>query len=744
MIQLQAYRLLALALLTLGSITIGYAQTLTGTIKATNQTGISNAHITTNGGAHAHSDQKGRFSIDGVSIGDTLLITHISYMPTTRIIENLGPLVILLAESSFELAQVEVSHSVKSINSITDVDVAMNPVSSSQEVLRKVPGLIIGQHAGGGKAEQIFLRGFDIDHGTDVAISVDGMPVNMVSHAHGQGYADMHFVIPETIEDIDFGKGPYYADKGNFNTAGYVGFKTKERLEESLVSLEYGQFNTIRALGMFNLMKNRPNQDAYVASEFQLTDGPFESSQHFNRINVMAKYNAAIDKRQFLSLQASYFSSKWDASGQIPVRAVQSGQIGRFGAIDNTEGGNTHRINAAMNHTAFVGDHTTVRSNAFYSRYGFELFSNFTFFLNDSVNGDQIRQFEQRNLAGFESVVDHHFHLKSATIGLKGGLGMRHDDVNDVQLSHTANRDSLIERYAYGDVDESNIYAFIGADFEFGDFLINPAVRLDHFRFGYHNKLDSVYNNRSQQAIKPSPKLNIIYSPNKRWQLYLKTGMGFHSNDTRVVIAQNGNRTLPTAYGADLGAILKPFDNLYLNVAGWYLFLEQEFVYVGDEAIVEPSGRTQRIGADVSVRYQPLKWLFIHADFNYAFATALDAPAHENSIPLAAALTSTGGVSVNHPIGIAGGINYRWIGDRPANEDYSITAKGYFVCDANLSYTWRKWTAGIVIQNLFNTKWNETQFATESRLRDETTSVEEIHFTPGTPFFIRGKMSVRF
>lgn len=737
-------RLVILIALTTFSWFWADAQTLTGVVNSKSGSGISNAHITSNSGAHAHSDSNGKFSIDDVKLNDTLLITHISYMPTSFVVSSFEPASIQLAESSFELAQVEIKHSVKAINSITEVDVATAPVKSSQEILRKVPGLIIGQHAGGGKAEQIFLRGFDIDHGTDITISVDGMPVNMVSHAHGQGYADMHFIIPETIDDIDFGKGPYYADKGNFNTAGYVALKTKDRLEQSTVSLEYGQFNTIRALGMFNLMKNRPNQDAYVASEFQLSDGPFESSQNFNRINVMAKYNSAINKRQFLSVQASYFNSKWDASGQIPVRAVRNGSIGRFGAIDDTEGGNTSRINAAVQHTAFVGDHTSVKTNAFYSRYGFELYSNFTFFLNDSINGDQIKQKEQRNLAGFESVVNHHYHLKKGTIGIKGGIGFRYDDVNDVELSHTANRDSLIEYYSLGDIDESNFYGFVGADFEFGDFLINPAVRFDYFRFEYQNELDSVYNVNAEQSIKPSPKLNVIYAANKRWQFYFKSGMGFHSNDTRVVIAQQGRRTLPTAYGMDLGAIIKPFDNVYLNVAGWYLHLEQEFVYVGDEAIVEPSGQTQRIGVDLSLRYQPLKWLVLNADFNYAYATSLENDAQNSHIPLAAEFTSVGGIAINHPIGIKAGLNYRWIGDRPANESYTITAKGYFVMDANISYTWRSWTGGIIIQNLLNTEWNETQFATESRLANETTSVEEIHFTPGTPFFIRGRVSVSF
>ena len=166
--------------------------------------------------------------------------------------------------------------------------------------MRKVPGVIIGQHAGGGKAEQIFLRGFDVDHGTDVAIGVDGMPVNMVSHAHGQGYADLHFLIPETVDNINFGKGPYTASVGNFNTAGYLNFKTKKRIEESSVSLEYGQFETLRTVGVFNVLDD-DNHSAYVAGSLNLTDGPFESSQNFNRYNVMAKYNYRLPQDQELT-----------------------------------------------------------------------------------------------------------------------------------------------------------------------------------------------------------------------------------------------------------------------------------------------------------------------------------------------------------------------------------------------------------------------------------------------------------
>jgi len=199
---------------------------------------------------HTHTNDLGEFIVRNASIGDTIQIIHIGFEPKIFLIKKLGEQVrIQLTASIFDLGEVVVGQNSKNTNIISMIDVETVPVKSSQEILRKVPGLFIGQHAGGGKAEQIFLRGFDIDHGTDVQISVDGMPVNMVSHAHGQGYADLHFVIPETIDLIDYGKGPYYADKGNFNTAGYVQFKTKDKLEKSQVALEVGQFNTLRTVG---------------------------------------------------------------------------------------------------------------------------------------------------------------------------------------------------------------------------------------------------------------------------------------------------------------------------------------------------------------------------------------------------------------------------------------------------------------------------------------------------------------
>ena len=346
---------------------------------------------------HAHSDQTGNFILPGVARGDSIQTIHVGYEVTNILIDKpTERLDIILTEKIFQLDEIIVGNSIKSLNSLATIDLETNPVNSSQQVLRKVPGLFIGQHAGGGKAEQIFLRGFDIDHGTDINITVDGLPVNMVSHAHGQGYADLHFVIPETIEKIDFDKGPYNPTKGNFATAGYVDFKTKDRLENNLLRFESGRFGTIRTVGLFDLV-SQENRNAYLATEYLVTDGPFQSSQNLNRLNIMGKFKAQLKNRDGLSVLLSHFRSKWDASGQIPTRAVRQGLIGRFGAIDDTEGGNTGRTNVSLDYVKFINERTFVKNLVYLSNYDFELYSNFTFFLNDPLNGDQIRQKEKTN-----------------------------------------------------------------------------------------------------------------------------------------------------------------------------------------------------------------------------------------------------------------------------------------------------------------------------------------------------------
>ena len=740
-------KLYCVLLLMIASVGLS-AQQLSGKVLDQSSNPISDAVIYLNSyKSHSHSDLLGSFTLNDAQVGDTLRVSYLGYETLESIVTEEDfqkELRLVLKEQFFDLEQVQVSNSRNAINQVAAIDLQLNPVRSAQEVLQRVPGLIIAQHAGGGKAEQIFLRGFDIDHGTDIKISVDGMPVNMVSHAHGQGYSDLHFLIPETIETIDFGKGPYYADQGNFGTAGYVNFKTKDRLESSQISMEYGQFNTIRTLGLFDLLGQKEKQDAYLAVEYLLTDGPVESPQNFNRLNVMGKYNHYFENDDRLSILVSRFQSRWDASGQIPQRLVDSGEISRFGFVDNTEGGNTSRTNVLLEHTRTLSNRSFLKTNAFYTTYDFELYSNFTFFLEDPVNGDQIRQRENRNIFGFQSQLFQNYNIGNTAVELNAGLGLRYDDVDENELSRSLNRRITLEQIAFGDVDESNLEAFAQANFDFGKWQIIPGLRVDAFVFSYENQNSALYESQLKRSIIASPKLNISFRPELNWQIYLKSGFGFHSNDSRVVVARAVRETLPAAFGVDLGTVWKPLRRLWLNAALWHLYLEQEFVYVGDAGIVEPSGETRRQGVEFGFRYQIGRNFFLNSDINYNSARAINEPEGNDYIPLAPTLTAAGGLALKLENGFNAGLRYRYVKDRPANEDNTIIAEGYFITDLTANYSFKNFTVGIIIENLFDQEWNEAQFATESRLANELEPVEEIHFTPGVPFFMKMNVAYRF
>ncbi|WP_433763951.1 TonB-dependent receptor [Flavobacterium ginsenosidimutans] len=682
---------------------------------------------------HAHSDNKGTFILENTSLNDSLEISKQGFITLKIKAEKLDSFSAVLIEKAFLLEEVKISNNLKYLNTISKIDLEIQPVSNSQDLLRKVPGLFIGQHAGGGKAEQIFLRGFDCDHGTDINITVDGMPVNMVSHAHGQGYSDLHFVIPETVDNIDFDKGAYFADKGDFTTAGYVSFNTKNALQNSSISFEGGQFDTFRTVAMFNLL-NKENQSAYFAGEYMMTNGYFDAPQNFSRINLFGKYSAKMENGDRLAVSVSHFKSQWDASGQIPDRAVNDGTISHYGAIDSNEGGNTDRTNFNLQYEAKIDENTHIKSTAYLSRYDFELYSNFTFFLNDLLNGDQIKQKENRSIIGFQSEYDQKINEKWR---FKLGAGLRNDNNKDVELSHTLNRKTVLEYLSLGNVNQTNLFSYASLDFRSRKWLINSGLRLDYFKFGYEDQLAVAYSNQTQTKAIVSPKLNFLYTQDDKLQYFLKLGKGFHSNDTRVVVAQKGEKILPETYGADLGINWKPFPRMIINSAIWYLYLAQEFVYVGDEAVVEPSGKTERKGFDFGIRYQLASWLFWNTDYTYTHARAIDEPKGNDYLPLSPKNTLMSGLSVKDLKGFSGSLRTRFLGDRPANEDNSVVAKGYCITDFSVNYQIRKVSIGVNIDNIFNTKWKETQFLTESRLAYEIDPVEEIHFTAGTPFNAR-------
>ena len=629
---------------------------------------------------------------------------------------------------------------------IIRVDLARIPVNTSQDVLRKVPGLFIAQHAGGGKAEQIFLRGYDNDHGTDIRISADGMPVNMVSHAHGQGYSDLHFLIPETIGRIDFGKGSYYADKGDFNTAGFVNFHTRRSMDHSMLKMEAGNFNTLRMVGIFNLLHNQAaGENAYLAAEYNFTNGPFDVKQRFNRLNLFGKYNRQLDERSYINVQASTFSSGWNASGQIPERAVSEGLTGRFGSVDSTEGGSTGRTNLLVSYTREISPDASWSSSFYYSRYKFTLYSDFTFFLEHPDQGDAIRQVDDRDVYGMDHTYTRYFSIGSGRLAWRSGAGLRYDDVHDLELSFVTRRKEVNEQLASGAALIANLNAFTSADWEIGRWMISPGIRADWFGFNYDDRLKPASGWQGTEVMKVSPKLSFYFDAARNLRLFFKTGMGFHSNDVRDVVARNGKQVLPASYGADLGSTWQLAGRLLLQPALWYSFMENEFVWNGDSYGVSEAGRTRRYGADLTLRYQPVDWLYLDADANYAHPRLADEPEGHNYLELAPVFTSTGGASLQLPNGFTANLRYRYMHDRPANDDNSIVAGGYFVNDLLLGYERKSWAVNLQVQNLFDVNWNEAMFAATTRLAGERPNgIEQLTFTPGTPLFAKLAFSIKF
>ncbi|HEY9046507.1 MAG TPA: TonB-dependent receptor, partial [Ohtaekwangia sp.] len=390
-------------------------------------------------------------------------------------------------------------------------------------------------------------------------------------------------------------------------------------------------------------------------------------------------------------------------------------------------------------------DGGTFENQLYYTKYNFNLISNFTFFLYDPVNGDQITQSESRNIYGYHGHYIRETLIGNTSLQSKVGIGFRYDDINGIHLYHTRSRKQFISEVARGDIDETNLYAYLSEMWQINHRLsFNASVRLDHFTFNYINALTADYQRQSVNKPIVSPKFNISYNATQNINLYIKTGVGFHSNDTRVVVAQDGKDVLPKAYGIDIGGTFKVGDDLLVNAALWRLDLDQEFVYVGDEGIVEPSGKTKRQGVDLSIRYQLMPWLYLDTDVNITKPRAKDAAEGENYIPLAPTFTSIGGLTCRLKNGLNGSLRYRYLGDRPANEDNSVIATGYFLADAVVKYTHKYFELSFTAENIFNVTWKEAQFDTESRLYNEAEPVSEIHFTPGTPFFFKTGVSVFF
>lgn len=709
-------------------------------------------------GKTAATDREGNFQLSLPTDTATLQITYIGY--ETKVIKVGNPhqrISITLKRGSIDLKEVQISPNLNnaSFHTLSVLDLNLRPVNSSQDLMRLVPGLFIAQHMGGGKAEQIFIRGFDADHGTDINVSVDDMPVNMVSHIHGQGYSDLHFLIPETVSTFDYGKGPYYTEKGDFATAGYVNFTTKDALDKSMISLEAGRFNTFRGMAMLNLLDSnakKRGENWYIASEYNYTDGPFTYAEHYKRFNAFSKYTKQLNTNNRLSLSASAFTTSWRASGEIPERAVESNSnavddngnavkipeyanpIGRFGTIDSAQGGRTSRFNFIAKLNTDLGNNLNLENQAYYTHYNFLLHVNSSFFADDSLGGEK-QQNQSRDMYGYNGKISKRSYLGNSMLTSAVGLGTRFDRTYGTERSDVTEQYQLIDFIEKGNINQNNSNIFLDETLESGKWVINAGVRLDYFNFNYHDTT------KTHSVV--SPKFNIQYTANNRLQFYLKAGKGFHSNNAITVIGTNNFETVPAAYSTDLGLNWKPVPRLYINAAVWYLYLQQEFVYDDDGNIVA-GGKTKRYGLDVSARYQLTDWLFADLNINLAHPRLADSAKNTGYLALAPTFTSTGGLDFKLKNGINGGLSYRYLHNRPGNNTGTLTADGYFVTDLKINYTRKKYEVGLTIENLLNTKWNEFEAEETSQLRGETSPVDQMSFTPGTPFAAKLRIAVFF
>lgn len=622
------------------------------------------------------------------------------------------------------------------------------PHSQPSDVLRQTPGLVVAQHAGGGKSDQYFLRGFDADHGTDVAIFVDGIPVNLTSHGHGQGYADSHWLIPELVTSLEVHKGPYAARFGDYYTAGAIDLKTADQVPASGLWISGGgelrgpvafERPTARMVGIANPQVGRGS--ALIAAEVSKTDGPFTNAQDFNRVTTFGKLMQPLAGGEF-QLSGTFYAAEWNQSGQVPSREVAAGRLDRFGSIDPTEGGDSSRWSVAAKWERGEPADGAWAAHAYLVGNQLQLFSNFTLYSRDTENGDQIEQGDDRLLGG-GSLTYRKVHQGPLPGLLRVGLQVR-GDTTETSLWHSAKRERLAGCFEgmnpcnHTDNRILNVAAYVEEDVSVSDRVrLLAGLRVDGYSWKVTDldpmttgTMDSTAGDASSAIV--SPKLSAIVRASDAIEVFGNVGLGFHSNDARAAVAMDGDGALARAIGAETGARLAVGTTLRGSVAAWYLHLDSEQVWSGDNGGTEPSDPTKRYGLDVDLAFKPLPWLSLDANVAVGRSELVANQGNGGALALSPRLMGGGGVTVEHGLSFAS-LRVRGIDARPANDDGSLVAEGYALVDLVAEHHLGKTSLGLSITNLLDSDWREAQFAEESRVTPTSELVEDVHFTPGTP-----------
>ena len=611
------------------------------------------------------------------------------------------------------------------------------PASRPGEILEAVPGLIITQHSGEGKANQYFLRGFNLDHGTDLAITVDGMPVNMRTHAHGQGWSDLNFLIPELVSGLRYKKGPYYAEEGDFSAAGAAHVQLFNRLEHGIAELGGGTFGYRRALLAGSPAAGSGNLT--YALELFHNDGPWTNPDDYRKINGMLRYaqGTALDG---FDITAMAYRGKWNSTDQIARRAVDSGQIGRFGSLDPTDGGESHRysLSGAWRRSQTGG---FSEANAYVISSRLNLFSNFTYFLNDPVNGDQFEQSDKRVVSGFN--LKHTFLGKWGGRDVENSVGMqfRNDNIS-VGLFNTAARQRL-STTREDHVVESSVGVYFQNGLRWSDkFRTVAGLRSDFFRANVAS--DNAANSGKAKDHLVNPKLSMIFGPWAQTEYYVNYGRGFHSNDVRgATISVDPATALPASKvpllvrtsGYEVGLRSAIVPRLQTTFTVFRLDFDSELLFVGDAGTTEPSRQSRRVGFEWANFYTPTPWLSIDADIAFSRARFTDADPAGNRIPGAVEGVASLTAAVDNRGPWYGSGRLRYFGPRPLIEDNTVRSRSTTLVSARVGYKFdKKMRLQFDAFNLLNRRSSQVDYFYTSRLPGEPAAgVSDTHFHPVEP-----------
>ncbi len=648
-------------------------------------------------------------------------------------------------------------------------ELELRTLSRPGEVLETVPGVIVTQHSGAGKANQFFLRGFNLDHGTDFATSVDGVPVNLPTHAHGQGYSDLNFTIPELIERVDFRKGVYYANLGDFSSAGAADIQYVNFLPQSIARVEGGSFGYER--GLYASTNQIGSGNLLYAVELFHEDGPWTTPDDYKKINGVLRYSRGTAESG-CSVTAMAYAGNWNATDQIAQRALQEiPDFGLFDSLDSSDGGNSQRHSLSAEwHRADADSSTKVLLYGFY--YDLDLFSNFTYFL-DSPQGDQIEQQDQRGVGGVKASQTWYGQIFSHDMENTVGLQIRSDSIKN-GLFQTVDRkrtdkvdyngETISATTRADDVWEASLSPYVENQVQWADkFRTVCGLRTDYYHFDVNSNLP--VNSGTRDAAIVSPKGSLIFGPWAKTEYYLSGGLGFHSNDGRGVTQHVDPTTgdpvepatpLVRTSGAEIGARTTAVKGLQSTLALWLLDTDSELVFSGDAGSTEASAPSRRYGVEWTNYYTPAKWLDLDADFSFSHAEFRENVVGEGvqgtHIPGAVDSVIATGIAFHQPgeRGFFSDLRLRFFGPRPLAEDNNIRSGSTSLLSSKVGYNFNKnWTLSVEGFNLLNNRDHEIDYYYPSRLENEAAGpnnggYNDIHFKSVEPIAVHAALTFRF